>query len=254
VFRGSTEVASADLEKEFELVPKCCKVSFGAAHGGLDYGINPTTKESICLNSASSLGLGLIAGAGLEGGSMRLIGSTTVEDTNSNDVSPVICIVAPNTTCTDQGNTSTEVARVDMTLPPVKTYSTAFNETGAKKGTGASLSAKELVECTATTETTGKGQNKVDSPASSCPSNPTTIEKNSTDRLTNFTYCADSTLSSCGITVINGGVSQAKLPSNCVISADDTTLHCNISQLSYTNMGPPEKVNSESASTKRRPA
>lgn len=236
VFRGSTEVASADLEKEFELVPKCCKVSFGAAHGGLDYGINPTTKESICLNSASSLGLGLIAGAGLEGGSMRLIGSTTVEDTNSNDVSPVICIVAPNTTCTDQGNTSTEVARVDMTLPPVKTYSTAFNETGAKKGTGASLSAKELVECSATTETTGKGQNKVDSPASSCPSNPTTIETNSTDRLTNFTYCADSTLSSCGITVINGGVSQAKLPSNCVISADDTTLHCNISQLSYTNM------------------
>jgi hypothetical protein len=131
VFRGSAEVASADLEKEFELVPKCCKVSFGAAHGGLDYGINPTTNESICLNSASSLGLGLIAGAGLEGGSMRLIGSTTVEDTNNNDVSPVICIVAPNTTCTDQGNTSTEVARVDMTLPPVKTYSMAFNEAGA---------------------------------------------------------------------------------------------------------------------------
>ncbi len=236
VFRGSAEVASADLEKEFELVPKCCKVSYGAAHGGLDYGVNTTTNESICLNSASSLGLGLIAGAGLEGGSMRLIGSTTVEDTNNNDVSPVICIVAPNTTCTDQGNTSTEVARVDMTLPPVKTYSTAYNEVGATKGSGASLTAKQLVECTATTITTGEGKNKVNSPASSCPSNATEFETSSSNRLTNFTYCADSLLDSCSVTVINGGVSQAKLPTNCVISADDTTLHCNISQLTYTNM------------------
>jgi hypothetical protein len=236
VFRGSTEVASADLEKEFELVPKCCKVSFGAAHGGLDYGINTTTNESICLNSASSLGLGLIAGAGLEGGSMKLIGSTTVEDTNNNDVSPVICIVAPNTTCTDQGNTTTEVARVDMTLPPVRTYSAAFNEAGAKKGSGASLTPKELVECSAATLRTGTGNDRVESPASSCPSNTTEFETSSADRLTNFTYCADSSLSSCGITVINSGVSQTKLPSNCVINAEDTTLHCNISQLSYTNM------------------
>ncbi len=238
VFRGATEVASADLEKEFELVPKCCKVSFGAAHGGLDYGIDPVSDESICLNSASSLGLGLIAGAGLEGGTMRLIGSTTVEDTNNNDVSPVICIVAPNTTCTDQGNTSTEVARVDMTLPPVKTFSTAYNEVGARKGSGASLTAKELVECSTTTVTTGQGKNKVSSPASSCPSNSTATatETNSNNRLTNFTYCADSSLASCSATVINGGVSQANLPSNCVISADDSTLHCNISQLSYTNM------------------
>jgi len=238
VFRGSSEVASAQLEKEFELVPKCCKVSFGAAHGGLDYGINATTSESLCLNSASSLGLGLIAGAGLEGGSMRLIGSTTVEDANNNDVSPVICIVAPNTTCTDQGNTTTEVARVDMTLPPVKTYSTAFNEVGARKGSGASLTPRELVECTATTVTTGQGKDKVTSPASSCTSNSTgtTTESSSSNRLSNFTYCADSSLGSCGVTVINGGVSQANLPSNCVISADDSTLHCNVSQLSYTNM------------------
>ena len=238
VFRGSTEVASAALEKEFELVPKCCKVSFGAAHGGLDYGINPSTNESICLNSASSLGLGLIAGAGLEGGSMRLIGSTTVEDANNNDVSPVICIVAPGTTCTDSGNTTTEVAKVDMTLPPVKTFSEAFNETGAQKGSGASLTPANLVECSTTTVTTGQGRNRVTSPASDCPSNSgaTTTEANLSNRLNNFTYCADGALDSCSATVINGGVSQANLPSNCVISADDTTLHCNVTQLAYTNM------------------
>lgn len=238
VFRGSAEVASAELEKEFELVPKCCKVSFGAAHGGLDYGIDPTTNESICLNSASSLGLGLIAGAGLEGGSMRLIGSTTVEDTNNNDVSPVICIVSPGTTCTDSGNTTTEVAKVDMTLPPVKTYSDAFNEAGARKGSGASLTPKQLVECTSSTLTTGRGQDRVTSPASECLSNSggTTTESNLVNRVNNFTYCADDALESCSATVINGGVSQANLPSNCVISADDATLHCNVTQLAYTNM------------------
>jgi hypothetical protein len=238
VFRGSAEVASAELEKEFELVPKCCKVSFGAAHGGLDYGIDPTTNESICLNSASSLGLGLIAGAGLEGGSMRLIGSTTVEDTNNNDVSPVICIVSPGTTCTDSGNTTTEVAKVDMTLPPVKTYSDAFNEAGARKGSGASLTPKQLVECTSSTLTTGRGQDRVTSPASECLSNSggTTTESNLGNRVNNFTYCADDALESCSATVINGGVSQANLPSNCVISADDATLHCNVTQLAYTNM------------------
>jgi hypothetical protein len=228
-------VASADLEKEFELVPKCCKVSFGAAHGGLDYGTNPTTKESICLNSASSLGLGLIAGAGLEGGTMRLIGSTTVKETNNNDVSPVICIVAPNTTCTDQGNTTTEVARVDMTLPPVKTYSQAYNQTGSIKASGGtSTSINTLKDCT---RSPGGGQN----PSHDCDSNSAQTSQTSTNDLTNrvnnFTYCASDDLSSdCPITVINSGVSQSRLPSNCVISADNSSLHCNVSQLSYGNM------------------
>jgi hypothetical protein len=235
VFRGSAEVASADLEKEFELVPKCCKVSFGAAHGGLDYGVNTTTNESICLNSASSLGLGLIAGAGLEGGSMRLIGSTTVEDTNNNDVSPVICIVAPNTTCTDQGNTSTEVARVDMTLPPVKTYAQAFNEAGSIKASGGTInSINSLSDCTLPK---GGGQKQSHECKSNTAETQETNANNLTNRINNFTYCASDDLSSnCPITVINSGASQSRLPSNCVISADNTTLHCNISKISYANM------------------
>jgi len=238
VFRGSTQVATAELEKVFDLVPKCCKVSFGAAHGGLDYSVDATTNETICLGSASALGLGLIAGAGLEGGSMRLIGSTTVEDTNNNDVSPVICIVAPGTTCNDTGNTSTAVARVDMTLPPVKTFSEAFNAPGAKKGTGASLTARELVECSSSTVVSGQGRNRVRTSVSDCPSNATDsiTETNLESRLSNFTYCADASLESCSTTVLNSGVSQANLPSNCVISADESTLHCNISQLTYTNL------------------
>jgi len=57
-YRNGTQVAESELEKEFELVPKCCKVSFGAAHGGLDYGINPTTERVHLLQ------FGCIAGAG----------------------------------------------------------------------------------------------------------------------------------------------------------------------------------------------
>jgi hypothetical protein len=150
----------------------------------------------------------------------------------------VICIVSPGTTCTDSGNTTTEVAKVDMTLPPVKTYSDAFNEAGARKGSGASLTPKQLVECTSSTLTTGRGQDRVTSPASECLSNSggTTTESNLVNRVNNFTYCADDALESCSATVINGGVSQANLPSNCVISADDATLHCNVTQLAYTNM------------------
>lgn len=239
-YRGSTAVASAKLEKEFELVPKCCRVSFGAAHGGLDYGISATTNESICLSSASSLGLGLIAGAGLEGGSMRLIGATTVKDgttTSAQNVSPVICIVAPGTTCTDStnNNSNTELAKLDLTLPPVKTYSDAFNAAGAIKTTTATVNARgTLQDCSATTAGSGKGRTD----ASNCPSNSsgTQTETNTTNRLNNFTYCADAALSDCSITVINGGVSSSNLPDYCVINAANTELHCNVSELTYNNM------------------
>ncbi|MEB3235981.1 MAG: hypothetical protein VKM98_11195 [Cyanobacteriota bacterium] len=244
VFRNSAQVASASLQKEFELVPKCCRVSFGGAHGQLDYGISSVTNESICLNSASSLGFGLIAGAGREGGSMRLIGSTTVRDgvaASSENVSPVLCIVAPGTTCTDAGNTSTEVAQIDVTLPPVKTYAAAFNAAGAKRATSGSPTATSigaLSDCTATSVTTGSGKSRVTTPASSCLSNSTATrtETSLTNRFNNFTYCADNPLSSCSVTVINGGVTQANLPANCVINSADTELHCNLSELTYDNM------------------
>jgi len=328
VFRNTNQVASATLEKAFELVPKCCKVSFGGAHGGLDYGINDDD-ESICLNSPAALGFGLIAGAGRAGGSMSLIGTTTVEDgfeDSSIDVSPVICIVAPGTTCEKDGNTDTAVAQIDATLPAVKTYADAFNAAPSDKRGSSSITSGSLLDCTATnsTSTTGPIDNirnssisgstisaaknttysnvrasggtgtgarftvrrnnrggiqsvtienagsgytagdtltisgasvggtspganisftissitATTSQANNCPSNSTGTQEETDliNRLTNFTYCADDTLSSCSVTVINGGVSSANLPANCVINSADTELHCNISELTYDNM------------------
>jgi hypothetical protein len=236
VFRGSTEVASAELEKVFELVPKCCKVSFGAAHGGLDYGINNLTKESICLNSAASLGLGLVAGAGIEGGSMSLIGNTSVKDTNQANISPVICIVTPTDSCSTftNGNVTTQIANVDITLPSVKTYQQAYATATTKTpGPGAAEFTGILEKCTASRD--NDQGNKIN--INTCKSNPIPKETNTSERLTNFTYCADGlqAVNDCNYTVINGDVSIEKLPNYCAISAKNE-LHCNIKQFKYDRM------------------
>ena len=215
VYRNGSQVAESELEQEFELVPKCCKVSFGAAHGGLDYGINSTTNESICFNAAASLGLGLVAGAGMEGGSLTLIGNTTVKNSDGTNVSPVICIVTATNTCTSTttGTVTTQIAKVDLTMPPPPLYP------------GDSSVVGTLEKCS-TKKRSGSDINE-------CPSNPTTVETNASDRLNNFTYCADG-LANCNYTVVNGDVTAANLPSFCTISGGD--LHCNIQQLKYDKM------------------
>lgn len=114
--------ATATLEKSFDLVPKCCKVSFGGKHGGLNYGLDSESK-SICTNNL--LGLGLLAGAAQNNtGSITIKGrATEIEDGEGTPVDPVYCIASSQNGCNlDISGAVTNVAIIDAILPPAKTF------------------------------------------------------------------------------------------------------------------------------------
>ncbi|MFZ9270210.1 MAG: hypothetical protein ACO23C_03085 [Prochlorococcaceae cyanobacterium] len=117
-----TANATVTLEKTFELVPKCCKSSFGGEHGGLSYALD-ADNESLCTRNL--LGLGLLAGAAQNNtGSVTLRGrATDIEDTAGDPIDPIYCIADNQAGCAISVNAAdTDVAVVDAELPPPKTY------------------------------------------------------------------------------------------------------------------------------------
>lgn len=117
-----TANATVTLEKTFELVPKCCKSSFGGEHGGLSYALD-ADNESLCTRNL--LGLGLLAGAAQNNtGSVTLRGrATDIEDSAGDPIDPIYCIADNQAGCAISVNAAdTDVAVVDAELPPPKTY------------------------------------------------------------------------------------------------------------------------------------
>lgn len=129
---NGTAVASVTLEKTFELVPKCCKVSFGGEHGGLNYAIDSGTKESLCTNP-TQLGLGLLFGAKDNNtGSITVNGkSVSIADYSGTPIDPIYCIASSTTGCTVDRTIADRVAIIDQDLPPAKIYPGSASSKGA---------------------------------------------------------------------------------------------------------------------------
>lgn len=205
--RNGTAVASVTLEKELELVPKCCKVSFGGEHGGVDYTIDPTSSSSACVRP-EQLGLGLLAGAAQNNtGAITLRGAATdIETATGTPVDPIYCIADTSAGCAIRvSGTDVNVAIIDHELPPAKTFP-------------GSASPAALATNNADFNSTSSGD---------------------------FLYSVGIRGSRGATTtykIINGGFTRAaSLPSYCVVSGDsnlgDATItgdvHCNLTSFDY---------------------
>ena len=201
---SGTAVATVTLEKTFELVPKCCRVSFGGEHGALDYQLT-ASNESLCVDP-TQLGMGLLAGAAQNNtGSITLRGAATDIQTSAGvTVDPIYCIADNEAGCaiSVNGSQPTGVAVVDAELPPVKTYpSTPVPSPGS-----------------------------IDtSTAAQFPSTPTSGASAVSNR---FLYQAGSGGST--YYVVNGSFTSATgFPSFC--SSTATEVHCNLTSFAYKN-------------------
>lgn len=100
--RNGRVISTVRLEEELQLVPKCCGVSFGGAHGNTVYEPD-SAGDSVCLPN----GLGMMAGLANQGtGSMTINGVTTILDEKNNVVNPLFCVAASTAEC-DFNPTST---------------------------------------------------------------------------------------------------------------------------------------------------
>lgn len=117
-WRNGRVISSVQLQEELQLVPKCCGVSFGGAHGDSDY--QPDDQgESVCVSD----GWGVVAGMAQNGsGSMTINGVTTIVDASGNSVNPLYCVAASTQECSfNPTSTDFTLRLVSPVLPPVRT-------------------------------------------------------------------------------------------------------------------------------------
>ena len=113
--RNGQTLSSVRLEEELQLVPKCCGVPFGGAHGNVNYGLD-SNGASICI----AANWGFLAGAAENNtGYIKINGITTIETggSNSQPVNPLICIGNSTPNCVfDPTSTpyTLQVAAVDL--------------------------------------------------------------------------------------------------------------------------------------------
>lgn len=122
--RNGSLISTVRLEEELQLVPKCCNVSFGGAHGDTDYAADDQG-ESVCLSDS----WGLMAGMANDGtGSMTINGSTTIIDESNTPVNPLLCVAAPMQECAFNPTSTDFTLQLvqPSTLPEVRTNPTGI--------------------------------------------------------------------------------------------------------------------------------
>lgn len=235
--RNGEVIATSVLEKEFELTPKCCKVSFGGQHGGLDYTINPDdpAKESLCISN-EQLGLGLLGGASQTNtGSITLNGKANdIESPTGVAINPIYCIADSSSGCAIKTTGSdTKVAIIDQELPPAKTYSGPLGSIDASKPTKPNNINNFLSEITVS----GKSFVVINGGASSLPTGCTASADAVNCNLSQFSYSNTDVLfvtSTRRITLYFPN-NDPKAPSDTIIKNNGTgsLLHCLTTSLTY---------------------
>ena len=124
--RSDGSIASTvRLRKTFQLIPKCCGVPFGGAHGNAVYtGASYGASNAACLNFSSMLGLGLLGGTGSTTGEMRITGSSSITN-GTVPINDVYCLADANGSCVVPGNTVVKVNLIHPRpndFPPAKVF------------------------------------------------------------------------------------------------------------------------------------
>lgn len=212
--RNGSVVATATLEQDWDVVPKCCRVGFGGAHGSADYGLD-SGSESLC--TLDNLGLGILAGAaGSETGAITIKGKSSEVVTSSGDpIDPIYCLSTTGSGCSiSVTSADINVETIPEELPPTKSWSSASPSTLTAP---IPTSPGSISGCTTKSKSTTVNCGSFTFTGSSIDSS-------------RFAYCSDST---CNYTVINPSAST--LPSFCATgtsSSGVSELHCNIESIS----------------------
>lgn len=117
--RNGNVISTVRLEEELQLVPKCCNVSFGGAHGDTNYAADDQG-ESVCISDS----WGLMAGMANDGtGSMTINGVTTITDESNTPVNPLLCVAEPTQECAFNPTSTDFTLKLvqPSTLPEVRT-------------------------------------------------------------------------------------------------------------------------------------
>lgn len=191
---GSTSAVTT-LRRTFQLVPRCCGVSFGGAHGNVNYArpANDSTPY-VCLPD-SMMGLGLLGGTGSTTGTFTIRGSDDFYTDSGQIISTVYCLADSNGTCT-----TIVTGNVGITIDLINPRPSNFP--GAKIYPGANTTT----------------------PAPPILTAPTTTSTSA------FTYCID-TSNQCRVWAINADATT--VPANCLQTSTET--HCYFSKLDYSN-------------------
>lgn len=210
--RNGSVVATATLEQDWDVVPKCCRVGFGGAHGSADYGLD-SDSESLC--TLDNLGLGILAGAaGTETGAITIKGKSTEVVTSEGDaIDPIYCLSTTGSGCSiSVTSADINVETIPEELPPTKSMSSPAPSTLTAP---IPTSLGSISGCTTKSKST----------TVTCGS--FTFTGSATDS-SSFAYCSDS---SCDYTVINPSAST--IPPFCAIGTSSlgSELHCNIGSI-----------------------
>lgn len=248
-----SDKARAVLEQVLDLVPKCCRTTFGNDHGNNDYrsAYDPTNPlgASTCSPPIDPDSFGLVFGIRGDGGLMNNTGNATEiwrreDDGSQTLINPVGCIQLGTNPCRIEGtfngisgsNTSELLEVLNTRMPPApewypgKPSSTAmppFLPLGGASATDWSVcrtanQANTLEpDCRNLKELPARLQSALNADPATTPF---------------FRYCLDA---QCSRTYINGNAAAANLPPHCQFSPPppngDGALHCVVSRLELGN-------------------
>lgn len=150
--RNGQTLSSVRLEKELQLVPKCCGVPFGGSHGYVNYGLG-SDGASVCFTA----NWGFLGGAAQNNtGHIKINGVNTIEagDSNSKPVKPLFCIADSTANCDFDPNSTPhtlQVAAVNLNpVPQVPTPAPAVVGSIARVGGSLSAAIKQTSTCAIT--------------------------------------------------------------------------------------------------------
>ena len=110
-------ISQIRLKKDFQVVPKCCGVSFGGSHGNVSY--LTTNSTNVCLRQNTMLGLGFLGGTGDRTGTIELGGSSTVVQSGTSTVPvyipEIFCLADANGNC-NASNVSSSQQQISVSL------------------------------------------------------------------------------------------------------------------------------------------
>ena len=213
VYRNSQSndvVSRTILQEDFNVIPKCCKVSFGGdsntlkGHGNTSYALDrfQLAQNRCMLPGFDPDGYGIVVGAGGNGGFIKADGAT-IRNLQGVAVNPVYCLSANPTQCTAADNSSgNRMERLDASLPAPPLYpDREFDE----------KSAPILTACTST---------------QICPSNASGAS--GSNQLMQYNpNTKQTTFNAASVT------SATQLPSNCTIHRND--IHCIYKSIDLNN-------------------
>jgi hypothetical protein len=200
--RGGQLATQIRLDKEYQVMPKCCNLSFGSPHGRINYTFDGSGSSSDCLKD--SLGFGLVGGAAENNtGTVVLRGNTEAFTTTNQPIPIVYCVVSDEVagTCTPTDNAQNlSVRNVTANMPDIPLPPTSANAT---PGLAQAYSdGRQLL----TTALPGGNALNLSSGSSSCPTRTT---------VTTADFCQETGTGPSRQIILNA--SATSLPSSCAV-------------------------------------